>query len=324
MNFLIRIAFITLLIFNSQSCIIKLFPDNMGKSPVLNERILQGTGKDKILVISIEGMISDERKENLFGIQKDSMISVINEQLKMAYKDSDIKGVILKINSPGGTVTASDIIYKEISNFKKLKNIPVHSLFMDVAASGAYYIAMASDSITSHPTCVTGSIGVVMQSLNFSEVMTKIGIKNQTVASGKNKTIGSPLEPQSKEHAEIMQAIIDDLYNRFFSIVASGRPAISRENLKKLADGRIYTANQAKANGLVDNIGYFQEAVNFLKNDAKYKKGIDGENPRIIHYTYSNDTNANIYNMKKPDFDFQFALPNRLSGFLYLWNPDAF
>lgn len=288
--------------------------------------MIQGTGNDKILVVPIEGVISEEGKANFLGTSKrDSILVSVKRQLDRAKKDPSIKAVILKINSPGGTVTASDIIYREILLFKQFTDIPVLAMFMDTAASGAYYIAMASDYISAHPTTVTGSIGVIIRGINFKEGLDKIGVKEQTFASGPNKNIGSPTSEMTPEQKAILQGVVNGLYDRFLEVVVSGRPKLKESRIRELADGRIYTANQALSNGLVDGIGYFQEAVKKTTELPNYR-GTDS-NPRIVTYTSQPSEFTNIYESSVlKGFGPDLKLLNRLldssssAKFLYLWD----
>jgi protease IV len=304
--------------------------DTPVKSLELNEILISGAEKDKILVISIDGVISDRSSADTFGLsQKESMIARIKEELSKAYQDQDIKGIILKINSPGGGVTASDIIYREILLFKNNKKIPIVSLFMDTAASGGYYIAMASDKIVAHPTTITGSIGVVISGVNVKKGLEKIGIEDQTIVSGSNKNILSPLADFSKEQRVIIQSIVNDMYDRFYQIVLKGRPAISDSKLKLLADGRIFSASQAKQEGLVDEIGYFEDAIKVVITHPNYNSSSLNRNvlPRIVTYSQIKKPIRNYYQINE-ELNMDSGAINQLIKninihsevrFLYMW-----
>ena len=257
------------------------------------------------------------------------MIARIKEELSKAYQDQDIKGIILKINSPGGGVTASDIIYREILLFKNNKKIPIVSLFMDTAASGGYYIAMASDKIVAHPTTVTGSIGVVISGVNVKKGLEKIGIEDQTIVSGSNKNILSPLADFSKEQRVIIQSIVNDMYDRFFQIVLKGRPLISDAKLRVLADGRIFSATQAKQEGLVDEIGYFEDAIKVVVSHPNYNSSSLNRNvlPRIVTYSQIKKPIRNYYQINEESNIDSGALNQLIKNinihsevrFLYMW-----
>jgi len=310
-----------------EQCIFASFPSLGGTKPNFEEKVISGKDKDKILVIPIEGVISDESKEgNLFGASSESQVARIKETLKYAEKDNEIKGILLKINSPGGTVTASDIIYQEILRFKAKKNIPIYSVFMDTAASGAYYIAMSTDAIGAHPTTVTGSVGVILQGFNFKEGMDKLGVKDQSVTSGANKAIGSPFSEQSMEQKKILQSIVDNLFERFFQVVKRGRPNVTESKLRELCDGRIFTADQAKKEGLVDFIGYFDDIQMLLMAHPKYLGNRNG-NPRLVIFERGSARVENIY-LANNGSDSPTLLGNfekffnskSIARFYYLWD----
>ncbi|MBM9501799.1 signal peptide peptidase SppA [Leptospira sp. 201903071] len=296
-----------------------------GKSAELREKLLTGKNEDKILIIPIDGVISDEGEKTFFGGQEDSILAGVKKQLELAELDPEIKAVILKINSPGGSVTSSDILYREILQFKNKKKIPVVSLFMDTAASGAYYIAMATDLIVAHPTTVTGSIGVILSGINFKEGLDKLGIKDQSIRSGGNKTIGSPLEDLTPEQRKLLQSIVDDLYEKFFEVVKTGRPGKNPTELRKIADGRIFTASQALQHGLIDKVGYFDNAIQETMALPNYRKTPGNTSPRIIYYSQSAEKRANFYQVQSPELKLDSPISKILGAgkqvrFLYLWS----
>jgi protease-4 len=334
-NKLVQNIFLGTLLFtflNVSNCIVafnnlKLI-DLPEKTIDLNEQLISGSGRDKILVISIEGVIMDTPESGVFGLSYgDSMVARVKEELSKASLDQDIKGVILKVDSPGGGVTASDIIYRELNLFKAQKKIPIVALFMDTAASGGYYVSMSADAIIAHPTTVTGSIGVIISGLNIKEGLDKIGIKDQSVTSGANKNILSPYSEFTPEKRKIIQSIVDNMYERFYSIVKKNRKKIDESKLKSLADGRIFTAEQAYQEGLVDGIGYAEDAIKKIMSLPNYKKNPGDDSPKIITYTH---TKKNIKNFYQATSDIQskssldviadVLKKDRQAKFYYLWN----
>ncbi|MBI5888563.1 MAG: signal peptide peptidase SppA [Deltaproteobacteria bacterium] len=304
---------------------------SLPKEVPLEEKTLGGRGADKILVIDLSGIITEDggRGRWLFG-QKPGRLALLKEELDLAAKDTDIKAVILRINSPGGAVTVCDIMNHEMALFKKKRNLPVIAEFMDIAASGGYYIAAASDKIVAHPTTVTGSIGVIAYNLNASGLLDKIGISDQTIKSGNKKDIGSPLRPMTEEDRRIMQSIIDEMYERFLTVITGGRPELAkldRAELKKIADGRIYTAEQALKLKLIDRIGYMDDAIELAKEAAGVKEA------RVIAYSSPRAYKNNIYSMAEtldagaaPQVNLVnidgSLLSERLGmRFMYLWAP---
>ncbi|OGL46983.1 MAG: signal peptidase, partial [Candidatus Schekmanbacteria bacterium RBG_16_38_10] len=253
-----------LFLISTLSCIFisaKIDPFLRGKEP-LKEVFISGKGNDKILMIDISGIISEAGGSGVSGLfSNEDMVASIKEQLEKAKEDNRIKAVILRINSPGGTVTASDIIYNEIKKFKEENDIKIISCMMDVGASGAYYIAMASDVVIAHPTALTGSIGVIFENFNVEGLFNKLGIKDASIKSGDKKDIGSPFRAITEEEKEILQEVNDNLYQRFFDVVYEGREELDRDDVKRLADGRIYSAEQALEEKLIDKIGYLDDAI---------------------------------------------------------------
>jgi protease-4 len=220
---------------------------------------------DKIAVIDVSGMIMNASTSGLLGMGSgDNPTDIFLQKIDRVACDSDVKAVVLRINSPGGGVTASDIMYRRLCELKANRHIPVVACIEDVGASGAYYLSCGSDVIMAHPTAVTGSIGVIVQTMSIAGTLNKIGVDTKAITSGPNKDMGSPLKPLDPKDMELLQGIVNDDYERFLGIVRKGRPKLaelSMPALKAIADGRIYTANQAKANGLIDEIGYVDDAV---------------------------------------------------------------
>ena len=289
------------------------------------ETTIMGMGKDKILIVDISGIISDEGKHGLgFLSDEPNTVSRIKEELTTAAQDDSIKAIILRINSPGGTVTASDIIYHEIEQFKKTSGVPVIACIMDVGASGGYYVAVSADKIVAHPTTVTGSIGVIMLNLSVEGLMQKIGVKDTSIKTGEHKDMGSPLKTMTEEEQKIFHGVLDDMYQKFLAVIVKNRQGLSMEKLRPLADGRIYTARQALELGLIDQIGYLDDAVSL----AKEASGLTAARVIIYHRpgTYKN----NLYSqLNAPGFgsfnlinvDLKTLVKSGAPSFMYLWSP---
>ena len=301
-------------VFIFSNCVISLKDQ---KHFTLTEKVVSGISEKKVLLLSIDGMITSFSTKNLL-LEQQSTVSQIIGKLNKAAKDKKIRAIILKINSPGGTVTASDIIYQALIDFKKKHQIPIVSIFLDTAASGAYYIAASSDYIIGNPTSITGSIGVIIKSINLQKSIEKIGIKNQTISSGKNKSLNDPLESPSEEHQKILQEIVQQMYEKFVSVVKTNRKNrldLNQEDL--LFDGRIFTSQQAKKLGLIDEIGYFKDAVSWLE------KKLSTRDFKLITYTYRTGSFNNIYEIQEkagnPSFLNQLFNPKLQNKILYLW-----
>lgn len=217
--------------------------------------------RDKIAIIDLDGMIMNCKTPGSFlGGSSENPVSVFREKLDAAAKDRHVKAVVLRINSPGGAVTASDIMYRDVVNFREETGKPVVACMMDVAASGGYYVAMGCDQVYAHPTTVTGSIGVIMNLYNAYGMMSLVGIKSDPIKSGKNKDIGNPGRIMTDEERAILQGIVDGYFAEFVHVVASGRH-MPETRVRELADGRIYTGSEAQKLGLVDHVGYLSDAI---------------------------------------------------------------
>ncbi|MDH4249396.1 MAG: S49 family peptidase, partial [Deltaproteobacteria bacterium] len=178
---------------------------NNGPKPEFREVLLQGTGSDKLLMIDIDGPISNTPMlvQGLGALP--GMTARVRQELELAYEDPKIRGILLRINSPGGTITDSDIIYNSLMEFKRSKKVKIIASMGDIAASGALYISMAADEIYAHPTTITGSLGVVMEHMEFSGLMQKLGVVSDPVTTGKYKDIGSEFRPSTDEERKLLQ-----------------------------------------------------------------------------------------------------------------------
>lgn len=228
-------------------------------------------------VIYISGAImAGGSASDLFG-SVTAGSNTIMSQIKQAAEDPDIKAVLLRINSPGGSAAASQEIGEELQKLKKTGKTIVTSMG-DSAASGGYWIAAHSDLIVANPGTLTGSIGVITQLQNLEGLYDMLGIEHETFVSGPHKDMGSTSRPPTGEERQIFQAMVDDIYEQFVDVVAQGRN-MEREEVIALADGRIYTGRQAKELGLVDELGNFHTALDI----AAQRAGL-GENYRVKHF----------------------------------------
>lgn len=242
--------------------------------------VIKTGGSDKIAVIYAEGVIMDSDESG--GLFSDAVASSgqITTYLDSAMDDDNVKAVILNINSPGGDVYASDVIYEKIKEVQA-DGIKVVTLMRNTAASGGYYIAAPTDKIIAHETTITGSIGVRMDAQSLDGLYEKIGIETRTITNseGDYKDLGKGLfdDNPNGEEDKIMQRIVDETFDEFITVVADGR-GMDRNEVIKLADGRIYTGKQALDNGLIDELGGFDDAVKAASELA----GIS--DPTIIEY----------------------------------------
>ena len=220
-----------------------------------------GFGGDRIGVVKIEGTIVESEP--------------IIEKIIKFRKSKNIKAIILRINSPGGMVAPSQEIYQEVKKACREKKVVVS--MESIAASGGYYIACTADKIVANPGTLVGSIGVILQIENIEELLSKIGLKREIVKSGKYKDIGSMTRPMTKEEEAILQGFSDNIYYQFVDAVAEGRD-MKREEVLKIADGRIFTGEQAIKLGLIDRLGNLQDTISMTAEMV----GIEGE-PKVVY-----------------------------------------
>ncbi|MBI4822897.1 MAG: signal peptide peptidase SppA [Nitrospirae bacterium] len=288
----------------------------------IKEQVIEGKGHPKILLLDISGVISEKEKSGGMGIKSLSMTAELRESLLKAEADPDVVGVIVRINSPGGAVTASDILYQELLSFKDRKKIPVYAHIMGIGTSGGYYVSTASDKIIVQPTSIVGGIGVISFKFNMEGLLTKVGIQEESIKSGDKKDIQSPLRASTPEEKEIMQTIIDKLHSRFVDVVfAQRKDLISRKDLETLSDGRIYSAEQAVSLRLVDSIGYLSDTVDMMKNSLGITEA------RVITYYRPGDYKTTIYSLSRHDSSILNLIDIGADAFmvspefLYLWMP---
>lgn len=290
-----------------------------GRKPLV-ETVIHGDTGPKILMLEIDGVISETPEiGGLIGMEQESAVERVVEQLDKAREDDEVQALLLRINSPGGTVTASDIIYDEILRFKNERGVPVIAQLMGVAASGGYYVAMAADEVIAHATTVTGSIGVIFFGVNISGLMEKFGVEDQTLVTGPFKDTGSALRPMKKQEREQLQSVLTDLHARFVSVVDTGRADLDREQVAALADGRIYSATQALEAGLVDAVGGLSDSI----AHAQIRAGL--VDARVVTYHRPREWKQNYYNRALPG-EITLQVGPRIPaferpGFLYLWAP---
>lgn len=240
----------------------------------LRERVIREgkSGAGTIAIVAIHGAIDGSGS----ALDSDGSLSFVSRQLRAAREDKNVKAVILQIDSPGGGLTPSDQIYNEVQRLRR-EGKPVLAWAGGMMMSGGYYIAVAADKIMANPTSTVGSIGVLLQHFQVDGMLGKLGVKVSPITSGEHKDIASPFREMTAEERRMLQEYVDESHRRFVGIVAKGRD-LPEERVKALADGGIFTADMAKERGLVDSIGYIEDAV------AWSEKAANEENMRIIGY----------------------------------------
>jgi protease-4 len=239
------------------------------------EEVISGSGSDRIVVINVSGTIGSEAG-GLFsggGVGHSDLLS----QIEQATEDEKVKAVVLRVDSPGGGVVASNELYVELKKLQAAGKPLVVSMG-STAASGGYYISAPADKIFANADTFTGSLGVIMTVTNYAETYEKLGLKDYVFKSGEFKDIGSGSREPSAEEAAILQSIIDDAYQGFVDIIAEGR-GLSRDEVLKIADGRIYNGSQALALGLIDELGGIKDAIASAQSLASL------ENALVVQYT---------------------------------------
>lgn len=279
---------------------------------------------DKIAIIDVKGTISDERQGGLLQVGENP-VSTFIENLDKAANDSDVKAVVLRVDSPGGTVVASEIMYHSLKEFKNKTKKPVIVCVTGMACSGAYYLSSAADGIVAQQSSVVGNIGTIMETFSIAGTMQKIGVQEVTIKSGQLKDIGSPFHNLTAPEKEVLENIIKEMFQQFVSVVREGRKSMSEEKLQELTDGRVFTGQQGLKEDLVDKIGYISDAIAWAKELAGVEKA------RVVIYHRASVYTPNAYspvsasaaglesliNIKLPDW----LTSTGRTQFLYLWQP---
>ena len=280
--------------------------------PQFNEKWSYGQGDVKVARIALTGVISRDPTGGFFSTM-DSTESVLR-QVRAATQDAKVRAILLEVDSPGGVVTPSDEIYASLKKFRASRGDRRVVVFVrDLAASGAYYASMAADRIVAEPTAMVGSIGVIIQTLNWSVLTEKLGIEDTTIKSGANKDLLNPFRKVDPAHVEILQAVVDSAFNRFKGIVREGRH-LDAAKLDPIADGRIFPAERALEQGLIDRIGYWDDAV------AELEKTLGVSAVRIVRYQKSGGLLELLTEARAPA-TLRSLLPERGPRMMYLWQP---
>jgi protease-4 len=283
------------------------FASGTARDRQFTEKVIEdGPRTTRIAVISVDGIIEEQKATDVY------------RQIKDAKKDRTVKGLIIRVNSPGGTLSGSDQIYHEISRYRAEKNKPVVAFMQGVAASGGYYTSVACDTIIAEPTTITGSIGVIMSYLVLQQLLEeKLGVQPIVVKAGEKKDWPSSFQMPTDEQLQYMQErLITPAYQRFVEVVAKGRKDIlTEEDVNKLADGSIYWADQALEKKLIDKIGYLKDAISEVKAQAGIEKAQVFEYQRTFSLAevLSAGAKATLHIDKK--MLYELAVPQ----VLYLW-----
>ena len=290
----------------------------------LQETVIEGQGPGKVLVMDISGVLSYEKEDKGDRFKEHvNLVARVKEELDKAAADNEIKAIVLRIQSPGGTVNASDLLHYEITQFKKKRSVKVVACFLGMATSGGYYVATAADYIVAQPTTLTGSIGVIALKFNVEGLMEKVGVEEETVKSGDKKDIWSPFRPATSEEKKILQSIINEYQGNFLQVVQGGRKNMTEADLAAVKDGRVFSGTQALELHLVDQLGYLNDAVQWAKKATRV------EQAKVVVYHRPGTYVDNIYSMSQGEawslaelIERGGLLPQRQTPqFMYLWLP---
>ena len=308
----------------TSGCVVIPLGDLVTGSDFSEQVIEKGDGffSGKIALIELNGVLSSTAG-GLFFASPDNSVSALKAKLDLAADDRGVQGVLLRISSPGGEVTACDNLYHEIKKFRAETGKPIVAYIENIGASGGLYAAMGADAVMSHPTAIVGSIGVIMQSMDLSRAIAAFGVEMDPIKSGKMKDLNSPWRSITKDERQVLQKLVDDMFQRFVDVVDSGREKLDREKVLALADGRVFSGVEAARAGLVDKTGYIEDAVSELTSrlDGAQRK------PALIRYTRSAGKGANIYTQGGAKTARENSITLRLDGFnssaglYYLWKP---
>lgn len=312
-----------------------------GRGPLRKETLIPAEGMfttAEILVVDVAGVIDDGTASTGLFASGPSVLVNLKDRLNEAENDARIRAVIVRIDSPGGSVTASDLIHHELKQFKKRKEardrrpVPVIAMMQDLATSGGLYAAMAADEIYAQPTTLTGSVGVIALFPGLQGLSDKIGLQMRVIKSGNNKDVGSPWRELSESDQKMLQDMVNSLQERFVGIVMEARApkGLERARLDAVADGRVLTARDALDVGLIDNVGYVDDAI------ARARDLAGVSDAKVISYQYPWSYRGNVYatpspiapnlglssqvNVLSPSLNLPGLVPGG-ARFLYMWMP---
>ena len=286
--------------------------------------VMRGKGlfPDKVAIVELDGLIANTRAGGLLS-GGENPISLFTQEMQKAEDDDCIKAVVIRVNSPGGTVSASDAMYQIVKRFRDRTDKPVIASIQEVGASGAYYVSCGADKIVAQPTSLVGSIGVIFETFNLEGTMSKLGIKPENFKSAEHKDIGSPFREPTADEKTIMQNLVNEYYTRFKGVVTGSRHTIDPANMTMLTDGRIFSGDKAMQLGLVDRTGLLEDAIEWAKELGKCP---DAE---VVLFRRPAGYGGSIYAQSEVPVAksnvMQLALPEAASvlptGFYYVWKP---
>lgn len=277
----------------------------------------------RIALIDVDGLILNQNLEGMMG-SGENPVSAFREKLTGISRDPAVSAVVLRINSPGGAVTACDIMADELARFRAATRKPVVACLMDVATSGGYYLALGADRIVTHPTSMTGGIGVIFNHFNLQDAMAQLNIMPAPVKAGDQIDMGSVTQPLDPKTRELLQEMAEGFRQRFADRVTRHRPGLTAADQRAFADGRVVSASKALSLHLVDRLGYIHDAI----QDAERLAGLD--DAEVVIYHRAGSPARSLYAIAPTPPHLSEAIPfsypgldrGKLPSFLYLWQPD--
>jgi protease-4 len=276
----------------------------------------------RIAVLDVDGLLLNSNLTGLYS-QGDNPVALFRERLDAIAADSLVCAVVLRINSPGGGVTATDIMWHDLQSFKMRTHLPVIACLLDLGAGGAYYLATAADQIIAHPTTITGGIGVILNYYNLQDAMSQFNIIGAPIKAGKNIDLGTPIRALDDDRRKLLQTMADEFHDRFRRVVEKCRSEVDQAD-ETTFDGRVFTAEQARTRRLIDHIGYLDDAI-VVAQDITHQRCT-----KVVFFHRVKDEARSTYAVT-PNVPLQgglipLSLPgfdrSKLPSFLYLWQPE--
>ena len=305
----------------TNSRVTAITPSNRSQQPVAPIQVEPGNGR-RVAIVDVDGLLVNQPMTGLYS-EGENPVALFREKLDRIANSGCYAAVVLRINSPGGGVTAADVMWHDLQAFKMRTNLPIIACLMDVGTGGAYYLATAADHVIAHPTTVTGGLGVILNLYNLTDEMAQFIVVGTPIKAGENVDLGTPITPQSEAGREILQTMANEFHERFRRVVIERRPQLAKSPPETF-DGRVFTAQQALARGMVDSIGYLDEATNM----ARQMGGAPGAPVVVLHRP--NDGARTAYdvtaNVPLQSGFLPLSIPGleraRLPTFLFLWQPE--
>ncbi len=298
-------------------------PPAVDPGPMVAVPVRAGAGGGRVGIVDVDGLILNQNLTGLYSVGENPVAS-FREKLEAAAADPSVRAVVVRVNSPGGSVTACDILAEELKRFRKSTGKPVVSCLMDLATSGAYYLAVGGDRVVAHPTTVTGGIGALINHYNLQDAMAQLNVRSEPIKSAPLVDMGSVTAPLPPEAEALLAEMVAGFRSRFRDRVALLRPGVTAADWKALDDGRVVAGPKAQAMHLVDRVGYVHDAI----DEAEALAGLSGAEVVLFqrkgypaHSVYAITPNAPIDGQIVP-FSYPGLDRAKIPTFLYLWQPD--